>query len=127
MPTTERAPTNKRANAIIKFAQANLVGHARPSQANLFGDLRMGETEALLELAKGIPTLYGVEIFPLHVLDDRPLGRCLIVDLPNNCRYTSKPSNRRSSPSSLTGHQFMHPIRTSWSHNDRLHDASCAN
>ena len=127
MPTTERAAANECADAIIKFAQPNLVGHARPRQADLLGDLCVREPEALLELTESIPTLDGVKIFPLHVLDDCPLGRRSVVDLPNDRGYAGEPSNRGGSPTPFTSHDFVQAVRAPRSHNDRLHDPSCAN
>ena len=127
MSATEGTAANERADAIIEFAQSNLVGHAGPRQTNLLCDLRMGETEALLELTESIPPLYGVKIFPLHVLDDCPLGRRSVVDLPNHRRHTGEPSNCGGSPSPFTSHKFVQSVRTPGTHNDRLHDSSGTN
>jgi hypothetical protein len=87
----------------------------------------MRKAEALLELTERIPTLDGVEIFSLHVLDDCPLGSRSVVDLPNDRGYAGEPSNRGGSPTPFASHDFVQAVRTPWTHNDRLHDPSCAN
>jgi hypothetical protein len=58
---------------------------------------------------KGLGALDGIEILALQVLDQRELGRGLVIDIANDGWNVREAGDLRGAPSALAGDEFIPP------------------
>ena len=81
----------------------------------------MGEAEFADQLVERLGSFHRVQVFPLEVFDEGPLGGCPVVDVTNDCRDPVKADLPGSSVSSLACDDVVLAF-ASWAKDDRLHD-----
>jgi hypothetical protein len=89
------------------------------------GDIFLGMTVPIDQLAIALCLLDRVQVLTLDVLDQRNLGRSRIVDLANDRGNGVKPGALRSSPPALAGDDLK--AVTMRTKQDRLQDAPFRN
>ena len=97
------------------------VGHRGARSADSSGDVLLGQTKVVHQLAVAGRLFKGIQILAVHILDDSSLQRSFVVRIAHECRDIAQAGSLGRSPPALPRNNFI--AFQGFSHNDGLHDA----
>lgn len=124
VPLTEVPSRHQGCRGGIEIEQSKQVGDGCPFQADPFRCLLVGQGELANQPIDPLGSLQRIQVFPLKVLDQRPLGRLAIIERAQYGGYPIESQRRGGAESTLPGHKFVpgrHPPN-----DDRLHESVLA-
>ena len=111
---------------VLQVKETECVGDRASVHAHTLCDLLVAQAELVDEPPKRLGLLHRVEVLALEVLDDGPLGKLTIIQVPHNGGHSVEPGQLRSPPATLTGNELVTAGRIRPDHN-RLHQAVLSN
>ena len=90
----------------VEIGQAKQIGDRHPIQSEPLSKLLVGQSELLDQSPDRLGSFDWVEILPLDVFDERPLGGRLIPNLADNGWYLGQPQKLGCSPASFASDQL---------------------
>ena len=88
---------------LAQLQQAQQVGDRRTRTPHSLSDGFMGHAKLVQQTRQSPGLLQGIEVFPLHVLDQRDAHRGLVVQFPHHCRDLVQTRQLGRAPAALAG------------------------
>jgi hypothetical protein len=121
----EATVANSIFDRIVQVVEPQKVRHAGSLNADLVGDVLVGEIEIGRQPKQGLGAIDGIQILSLEILNKSPLSSCAIINIADDGRNDAKTCNGRSPPPTLTCDQFKLFALTAdhhWLHEPRRRD-----